>query len=81
MGKFPNARKIKLNKLVGLKTIHNQEPIRYCVRVTLLSEHKFYEVANLGNFDMIVGMKGMRKIDAMIDTKTFRLICIYQKIP
>lgn len=68
------ARRIKLNRPVRVKTIHNEEQIEYCIRVDLLSEqHIFYVVANLGKFDMILGMNGLRKINASIDTSTFRL--------
>lgn len=72
--KFPTARRTKLDNPVRVETIHNEEQIEYCIRVELLSEqHIFHVVENLGKFDMIMGMGGLRKINANIDTSTFRL--------
>lgn len=56
------------------KTIHNTEKIDTYIRINVLSEqHIFYEVQDLGNFDMIIGMSGLRKVNATIKTKIFEL--------
>lgn len=74
MRNLPTARGIKLIGPIKVKTIHSEEGIEHCIRIELLSEqHIFYEVENLGKFDMIFGMGGSRRIDANIDTATFRL--------
>lgn len=68
LNNFPTARRIKLDNPVRVKTIHNEEKIEYYIRAELLSEqHISYEVANLGRFDMILGMRGLRRLNANID--------------
>lgn len=70
-----HGKKMDLEKPIHIKSIHNHEIVKSYYRINLLSEqHIFYEVENLGKFDMILGMKGLRKIGAKIDTKTFELI-------
>lgn len=72
--KFPKAKQIKLNRLIHIKTIHGLERIQSYVRVQLLHEqHIFYIVSNLGAYDMVLGMHGLRKVNALIDTKSFTL--------
>lgn len=58
----------------NIKSIHKQETIEYYYRVNLLSEqHIFFEVNSLGDYDMILGMRGLRKVNAVIDTKSYKL--------
>lgn len=72
--KLKNGNRLSLKNPVKIKTIHKSETIDSYYRINLLSEqHIFYEVNNLGSFDMILGMKGLRKINAKIDTKFFKL--------
>lgn len=69
-----NGRRLELSRPIHIRSIHRRETIKSYFRVDLLSEqHIFYEVENLGNFDMIFGMRGLRKIDAKMDTNAFSL--------
>lgn len=73
--KLDIGRKLVLKKPIHIRTIHNNETIESYYRINLLLEqHIFYEVDNLGNFDMILGMRGLRKVNAKFDAKTFELI-------
>lgn len=68
------GRRIPIEKPCRIKTIHNQEEIKYYYRVNFLSEqHIFLEVEHLGEYDMILGIRGLRKVDAVIDTKSYKL--------
>lgn len=65
---------MNIGRQIGIRSIHNSEKISKYLRVNLLSEqHVCYEVSNLGEFDMILGMNGLRKINAILNTKTFEL--------
>lgn len=71
---FTFGKKLKLGKPFHINSIHNHKTIEYYYKINLLSEqHIFYIVKNLGKFDMIFGIRGLRKINAKIDLKSFRM--------
>lgn len=63
---------VKLKKPFFVKTIHGTE-IRNYVIINLFSHDlKCYILDFLGNFDLIIGMDGLRKINAQIDLMSFQ---------
>lgn len=62
-----------------VKTIHGQSEISHYVNINVFSNVlKFFVIDFLGNFDSILGMDGLRKINAKLDLMSFELT--YRKI-
>lgn len=63
-----------LQKPIFVKTIHGTSKINYYVKVRLFrSNLKFFVIEKLDKFDLIVGLDGLRQINAKIDLTSFIL--------
>lgn len=70
-----HGKLIKLKSSIFVKTILGNSEITHFVKINLFSHDlKFYVLNFLGNFDAILGMDGLRKIHAIIDLMSFKLI-------
>lgn len=70
-----HGKLIKLRKPLIVKTIHGKSEITNYVKVNLFSHDlKCFILDFLGNFDLILGMDGLRKINAKLDLKSFKLM-------
>lgn len=69
-----HGKLIKLRNSVFVKTILGTTEITHFVKINLFGHDlRFYVVNYLGNFDLIFGMDGLRKINANIDLMSFKL--------
>lgn len=69
-----NGTLIKLKKRFYFENIYGKILISHYVRVNLFSNNLvFCVVEYIENFDLILGMNGLRKMNAMLDLKSFRL--------
>lgn len=70
-----NGKLIQLRKPLLVKTIHGRSEITHYVKVNLFSHDlKFFVTDYLGNFNLILGIHGLRKINAKLDLMSFKLI-------
>lgn len=69
-----NGKLFKLKRSFVVKTIHGRSEITHYVKINLFSHDLiFFIMESLGNFDLILGMDGLRKISAKIDFMSFKL--------
>lgn len=74
-----HGKLIRLRKPLFVRTIHGRSEISYYVKVKIFSKVlNFFVIDSLGNFDSILGMHGLRKINAILDLMSFQLT--YRKI-
>lgn len=68
------AKLIKLKNSIFIKTIHGYSEISHYVKINLFSyDLIFFVLDYIGNFDLILGMDGLRRIHAKIDLMSFKL--------
>lgn len=74
------SKRVKHGQLIRLKnpllvgTIHGKSEITHYVKVNLFSHSlRFFVMNYLGNFDLILGMDGLRRINAKLDLMSFEL--------
>lgn len=64
-----------LKKPILVETIHGQSKIDRYVRINIFSHNLvFFIVEFLGKFDILLGFDGLRKINAVVDTMSLKLI-------
>lgn len=65
---------IKLKSNKSVTTIHGISKISTCVKINIFSHDlTFYVLNDMGKFDLILGMDGLRKINAKIDLTAFKM--------
>lgn len=68
------ANLFKLKRSLIVKTIHGNSEITHYIIVHLFDHYmKFFIIDFLGNFDILLGMDGLRKIHATLDLMSFKL--------
>lgn len=68
------TKKIPLQKAISVKTIHGVSQIISYVMINIFSRDlKFFIIEDTGNFDLIFGMDGLRKINAILDITAFKM--------
>lgn len=74
VGGIPNAKLIKLKNSKFVKTIHGKSEISTYVKINIFQHDlRFFVLDETGNFDLILGMDGLRKINATIDFTSFKM--------
>lgn len=69
-----NTSQIPLSKPVVVKTIHGISQITSYIMINIFSQDlKFFVIQDAGNFDLIFGMDGLRKINAILDLSAFTM--------
>lgn len=69
-----NTEQIPLSKEASVKTIHGFSKIKSYIMVNIFSRDlKFFVLEDTGNFDLIFGMHGLRKINATLDLTAFTM--------
>lgn len=69
-----NVKLISLSKPKFVKTIHGQSKISFYVKINVFKHDlRFFVLDEIGNFDLILGMDGLRRINAIIDLTSFKM--------
>lgn len=69
-----NTKQIPLSNSIIVKTIHGTSKIASYVMMNIFSRDlKFFVLEDIGKFDLIYGMDGLRKINAMLDLSAFTM--------
>lgn len=69
-----HAKEIPLSKPTTVKTIHGISKITSYIQVNIFSHDiKFLVLKNTGNFDLIFGMNGLKKINATLNFTTLEM--------
>lgn len=69
-----NAKQIPLSKATTVKTIHGISKITSYIQINIFSRDiKFLVLKDAGNFDLIFGMNGLEKINAILSFTTLEM--------
>lgn len=82
LDKFPEARVLGLDRAFNMRSVHSTDRITSYIRANLLTEqHILFVAPHLGQWDIILGMRSLRKMNAIINTKTYELTYTKKREP